>query len=491
MAFGVIRELVTRLGFTIDDAEARRYEKRLTDLGRKIRGVGRSLSLFVTLPIVALGASFIKAAADAEETENKFKQIFKGIEDKAAATTQAIARDFDLANVSVQEMVSSTGSLLVGFGFTRDAALEMANTVARVGADISSLNNVQGGAARASRIITKALLGETEGLKALDTAILQEDVKKKIAILTAQGMTFETNRQAKAFATLRLVIDQNRDAIGDYARSQDSATNRSRKLRERFKDLSVTLGKVLLPIYTDFIEVLTSVVEWLNSFSPAGRKAIVIIAGIAAALGPLLIVLSTVILALTAIVGLIGAIPLLIAAAIGAVAVLGFLIGDELAAFIQGRKSVLGLIFNALTQMFIKVFDVLAELLALFIKVHIDPLIAKVQPFLDRLAVTGILLKRGGPLLAASGITTMLVQSLRSPAVDPIVAGLRSQQALQQIRASDPGGGLLSGGIFNANITINPPRGTSERVIAEMAVEEFQRFAQETRSLAAAAGTGR
>ncbi|MCK5642495.1 MAG: hypothetical protein KAJ19_16935, partial [Gammaproteobacteria bacterium] len=161
----IVRELVTLLGFQIDDADARRYEKRLQKLGKTIRGIGRTFSLFVTAPIVALGGSFIKVAADAEETESKFREVFRGITDDADAMAAALSKDFDLANTTAQEMLATTGSLLVQFGFSTDAALKMSKQVSALSVDIASFENVQGGAARASQAITKALLGEREMLK--------------------------------------------------------------------------------------------------------------------------------------------------------------------------------------------------------------------------------------------------------------------------------------------------------------------------------------
>ena len=366
----IIRELITRLGFQIDDAEARRYDRRLANIGKKIRGVGRSLSLFVTAPIVALGASFIKTAADAEETESKFKEVFKGIEEQANATAKSLSDDFDLANTSAQEMLATTGDILVGFGFTSTAALEMARDVNALAVDVASFKNVQGGAAQASNAITKALLGEREMLKSLGIAILEEDVKLKIATLASEGHTFATNRQAKSIATFQLIMDRAKNSIGDYARTSGSATNQSRKLRQRWIELSVTLGKVLLPLFTDLVKMLSSTVEWFNSFSPSGRRAIVIIAGITAALGPLLIVLGS-------IVSILAVIPVLTIAAVAAVGALGFLIGEDIAAFLAGRQSVTGLIIDAGKQVIDSIFDYLAT-------TWLGWIAENVQPWIDR-----------------------------------------------------------------------------------------------------------
>ena len=394
MALTPVRELITRLGFTIDDAEARRYNRMLSNLGQKIRRVGRTLSIFVTAPIVGLGTAFVKAAADAEETESKFKEVFSSITDEADATAKALAKDFDLANSSAQEMLSTTGDILVGFGFTEKAALDLSKQVNSLAVDIASFKNVQGGAAQASNAITKALLGEREMLKGIGIAILEEDVKLKIAQLTAEGMTFATNRQAKSFATLQLVIDRSTKAIGDYGRTSGSTTNQARKMRQRFIELSVTFGKVLLPAATELLKMLTGLLEWLNSFSPGARKLIVIIAGITAALGPLLLVVGT-------IVTLVASLPLLIAAAIAAVGALGLLIGEDIAAFIEGRKSVFGLIIEGVGKAldFIgtqiqKMIDAAVEYLSKtwlgWIAEHVTPWIEKIKATAAAVGIPGV-----------------------------------------------------------------------------------------------------
>jgi len=482
MALTAVRELITRLGFTIDDAEARRYEQRLKNLGRSIRGVGRTMSLFVTAPIVALGGSFIKVAADAEETESKFREVFKSIADEADATAKSLSKDFDLANTTAQEMLSSTGDILIGFGFTEKAALDLSKQVNSLAVDIASFKNVQGGAAQASNAITKALLGEREMLKGIGIAILEEDVKLKIAQLTAEGMTFATNRQAKSFATLQLVIDRSTKSIGDYARTSGSATNQARKLRQRWIELSVTLGKVLLPLFTDLVKVLSSVVEWFNSFSPAGRKAIVIIAGITAALGPLLIVLGS-------IATIIAAIPVLAVAAVAAVAAIGLLIGEDIAAFVEGRDSVFGLIINGVKQALVfigdeieKMIDAAVEYLSKtwlgWIAEHVTPWIEKIKA---AAAFVGVGVAEAAETTTGQSVRDFAKQAfLATPGGAPFALG-----SFLFTRPATPES-AQGGAITNSNVTVNmevtAAPGESAEATGREAVREMNRTLGEAAS---------
>jgi hypothetical protein len=463
MALTPIRELITRLGFTIDDAEARRYNRMVGNLGRRIRGFGRTLSIFVTAPIVGLGTAFVKAAADAEETENRFREVFKGIEEDADAATEAMTSGFDLATTSAQELLAATGDILVGFGFNRKAALDLSQQVNALAVDLASFKNVQGGAAQASNAITKALLGEREMLKGLGIAILEEDVKLKVLQLRQEGMTFETERQAKSFATLRLVMDRSRDAIGDYGRTSESVTNQSRRMRERFRELSVTFGRELLPLASDLLKVLTGVLEWLNSFSPSARRTIIAIAGITAALGPLLIVIGS-------IVGLLASIPVLVVAAIAAVGALAFLIGEDIAAFMEGRDSVLGILVQQAAQLATllankarglidRIFAYLSQTWAGWIAEHVQPWVDAVNRLLG--------ITRQSELLQAG-----------AAAVGPVAPGLGAM-VLRPV-----GGAARAGaGDVTVNLTMNVSGSeASPTMIAQETAETVQRMLGEARS---------
>lgn len=58
---------------------------------------------------------------------------------------------------------------------------------------------------KASEIMTKGLLSEWDSLKDVGITIPQEDVKKRILENANKGLTFDTEEQAKAYATLTLI----------------------------------------------------------------------------------------------------------------------------------------------------------------------------------------------------------------------------------------------------------------------------------------------
>lgn len=371
----ILRELITKFGFDVDeqkvkdiDASIEGVKKRMDGLAKKSTELGKNLTTFVTLPILAVGGAMVKAASDAEETESKFGTVFAGISSKADVTAKNLATNFGLSSVKAKQLLGDTGDLLTGFGFAQDKALDLSKGVQELAVDLASFTNFSGGAEGASQALTKALLGERESIKSLGISILEEDVKRRVALLTAKGMTFETERQAKAFATLQLAQEQSKNAIGDFARTNQGFANRMRILTNRIQDVAVSFGKILLPPALKVLNVVVEIVEWFGELSDSTKTLILIVGGLVAVIGPLLLLFGFVLTAvgtmITGFTGLAAAIGvtnaglllmaakfILIGALIAAAFAIVFLVVDDLIAFFKGEDSLTGVIVEQVKNM--------------------------------------------------------------------------------------------------------------------------------------------
>ena len=203
----------------------------------------------------------IQSASDAEEIESKFGVVFGSVADKANASMKDLASNYGLSRTAARELLGDTGDLLSGFGFTGGAALDLSTKVQKLAVDLASFTNYSGGAKGASEALTKALLGEREQAKMLGIAILEADVKKQMSINKSKGLTFATERQAKAYATLDLAMAQSKNAMGDFARTSGQFANQQRILSNRFQDVSETIGKTFLPIAKTALVVINNRLE--------------------------------------------------------------------------------------------------------------------------------------------------------------------------------------------------------------------------------------
>jgi len=359
----VLREVVTRLGYNVDETNLNAYKAQLGEVsqqamkyGREMQMMGAKLSLALTLPITLAGRAMIKSASEAQETEGKFTAVYNNLRGEASATAKSFAEDFDLANSTAQKYLSATGDMLTGFGFSQKDALAMSDRVNRLAVDLASFQNLEGGAERASRALTSGLLGEREAMKSLGIAILEKDVKERVALLASQGMTFATERQAKAYATLTLATEQSKNAIGDYARTREGYANSERRFMEARKAMAEEWGKILLPLATKVMDFFTFMTKQFRRSDDATKRFILTMGGFTALIPILLTGLGTIsgffaggrgIVAGLSMLKTLGATMLL--PFLGLLAVIGliYLIFDEIITWLNGGDSVIGNFLDA------------------------------------------------------------------------------------------------------------------------------------------------
>jgi len=208
------------------------------------------------------GKESFLAAVDAQETASKFEAVFSTISEASNQTAKTLQKNYGLGVTQSKELLSATGDLLAGFGFTQESALKLSQEVQELSVDLASFTNFSGGAKGASEAITKALLGETESMKSLGVSIQQTAVEQQVAINNAKGMTFATERQAKAQATLDLIVKQSGNAIGDYANTSRGAANRLRLLNTRIEDLKIAIGDKLIPVMQPVVDLM---IDWVEA----------------------------------------------------------------------------------------------------------------------------------------------------------------------------------------------------------------------------------
>lgn len=315
------------------NAEVEKTNKKLTEFATKAKTsfksvagsagrVGAVLTATVTATIALMGRSMIKSASDAQETANKFKEVFKGIDAQSSAAVKELRKNFFLGETSAKEMLSSTGDLLVGLGLTREQALKMSMDIVKLSADVASFKNIQGGTERATIALTKALLNEKEMLKeTFKVSLSEKEIKEKMLVIRRKSRGL-TDAQAKAMAVLAIVTERNKDAVGDLQRTQDDYANVQRINEQATKSLAVSFGEILLPIATKVTKAITSLTEKLNELSPEMKGLILIVGGFIALAGPLLLLFAGIVAGFAAISATVITVSLSVAALIVALAAL-------------------------------------------------------------------------------------------------------------------------------------------------------------------------
>ncbi|QCC61646.1 phage tail tape measure protein (plasmid) [Natrinema thermotolerans] len=89
-------------------------------------------------------------------------------------------------------------------------------------------------------------------------------------------------------------VRESEDATSDMAEEMRSTTQGEiQQMRSNLEDVGLTIGSVLLPMLSTATSYVSGAAEWFQNLNEGQQKAIVVVGGLAAALGPLLIGVGT------------------------------------------------------------------------------------------------------------------------------------------------------------------------------------------------------
>lgn len=275
-------------GLNTVERKAETTGNKLGRVGDKMAGIGMKMSLGVTLPVVGAGIAMFNFASDAEESASKastvFGDAFGEIDEAANNTADAFSRS------EFHDMAGTMGNILSALGFTRDEMAGMSVDMLGLAQDLSSFNNVP--VEQAVGAITSALTGEREALKSLGIVINEEMVKQKALEMGLWDGKDAMDAQSKALATQALMFEGAGAAVGDFERTSDGAANQTKIVTGNFKDMAAELGQKLIPIGAKLIEWAGKAVDFFSNMPEPLQNVIMVVAGLAAALGPVLMVVG-------------------------------------------------------------------------------------------------------------------------------------------------------------------------------------------------------
>ena len=260
--------------------KAQQVEKGLDGLSKKLTSVGKSLSLKLTAPLAALGGVSLHLSDVQAKAEAKVQQALKttnhavGLNFKQLASYaselqgKTLFGDETILNDATARLLAFTN--ITGENFKRTQALAL---------DLSTALEMDLGSA--SLQLGKALSDPVTKLSSLSRAGItfskeQTEVIKKLA---------QTGEVAKAQS---LILDELEKKFGGQAAAAAKVgLGPIQQLKNAWGDFLEQIGAAIMPFATKVSKALTVVVTMLQSMSPEMKRVIVVVAGLAAAVGPL------------------------------------------------------------------------------------------------------------------------------------------------------------------------------------------------------------
>jgi len=321
---------ITKFEQNIDKAvdSTNRLEKtvsqKLTNMGDSFVNVGKKASI-LSAALVAAGGKAFMMAADLEDAIGATGQIFSDNADIVKGWAETLGTEYGIARKEALEYSNLMGTMLINIGkLTEEQAARQSAKLIELAGDLTAMYG--GRTQDAVRALTGALKGNNTMLDNYGMAVNDALVKTRAFEMGLSDGTGELSLQARQAATLALIYEQTTAAQGQAAREADGASGSMRILRTEFQNLATELGEVLIPVITPFISQLGELTKQFRGLSPEMQSIIVGVAGVTAAVGPLLIVIGQVLKTLplikAAVVALTGPIGLVVAAITAATALI-------------------------------------------------------------------------------------------------------------------------------------------------------------------------
>ena len=317
-----LNDLIVTIGATTRDFDKAlgKSMRKMRTFGKNTKQLGKNMTMGLTAPIAALGVTAVKAF---DQQAKAIAQVEAGLKSTGASVgftskqLQKMASDLQSKTLFGDEEIlkDATAQLLTftnitgeQFAESQKAALNLAT---RLDGDLKS----------ASIMLGKALNDPVANLSAMSRAGIQfsADQKEVIKALAESG----DMAQAQS-----IILEELEKQYGGSAEAAAKAgTGGLKQLANAFSDLQEEFGKVIMDFMPPVIDGLKNMLAAFQNLSPEAKRFLVIGSGIAAALGPLLVILPSLIQGFMALLSPVGLI-------VGAIVALGIAIvtfADEIA----------------------------------------------------------------------------------------------------------------------------------------------------------------
>ncbi|MFA5252779.1 MAG: hypothetical protein WC454_09380 [Phycisphaerae bacterium] len=286
-----------KLNKEMDDAARNKIKavgESFQKVGNQMASAGQSMTMGITVPLLAIGGATSKMAMDAIESENLFEVSMSGMAESARKWSEDLRANLGLNAYEVRKNVSTFNVMLDSMGMGEKASYDMAKGLTQLSYDMASFYNLKPEVAFEK--LQAGISGEIEPLKRLGI-VVNETTTKTYAYthgIAKQGETL--SEQQKILARYGVIMDATKKSQGDLARTIDSPTNQIRIMGEKVKQLSIDFGMALIPVIGRMIEIakplianIQGLVEGFRKLNPETQNIVIVMGLVIAAIGPALV----------------------------------------------------------------------------------------------------------------------------------------------------------------------------------------------------------
>lgn len=263
-----------KLGANITDFESKmkRAQRGFKKTAANLKKIGKSMSLSLTAPLTAFAAASVKAFDTQAKAEAQLRTALQGNETAFKDLTTA-AQELQEVSLFTDEEIIAQQAYLASLGLTEDKIKD----VIRASMDLAA------GTGQTLEFGVKNLAKTFSGL----TGELGESIP---------ALKELTTEQLKAGEAVNVVADAFK---GQAKAAAEAGLGGVQQLKNSFGDLSEEIGRALMPMLNDLADKLKVIVKGLQEMTDEQIKSKVEIGLFAAAIGPVLVAISSMMTAVT------------------------------------------------------------------------------------------------------------------------------------------------------------------------------------------------
>lgn len=233
-----------------------------------ISGIGAGIGKLIGPAIAAVGvaevgrgmADIVNKAGQLEQSVGAIDSVFKESAGQMHAWADSAATSVGLSKNEFNELGTLIGAQLKNGGTAMAELAPQTNKLIGLGADLSSMF---GGTTReAVEALSSALKGERDPIERYGVSLKQSEIDAKAAALGFEKVGGSFSNEAQQAATLALIMEQTKDAHGNFAKESDTYAHKVQVLSQQWENFTTGLGEMFLP-------VAASALEWLMGLGPA------------------------------------------------------------------------------------------------------------------------------------------------------------------------------------------------------------------------------
>ena len=243
---------------------------KLGEFGKKAAKAFAVAAAAAGVLAIKIGKDSIQAASDLNESITKTQVIFGDASKEIVAFSKTTAKSLGISQKQALDAASTFATFGKAAGLTGKNLTSFSTDLTKLSSDFASFFNTN--PEDAIQAIGAALRGESEPIRRYGVLLNDATLKAEAMKMGLYNGTGALDQQARVLAAYQVILNQTKDAQGDFARTSDGLANQQRILSASIENAKASLGEAFLPIAVRFVAYLNNtlipiITEVANGFA--------------------------------------------------------------------------------------------------------------------------------------------------------------------------------------------------------------------------------